>query len=93
MQIYRSTPFKVVENLKITICLFPKALGNVYAAFELEPDAKFKAIELPTEYNNVHIPKEIAIPTQSSTLQSIHKNREHSDLNEIPTDITDQTTG
>jgi hypothetical protein len=25
-----------------------KALGNVYAAFELEPDAKFEAVELPT---------------------------------------------
>ena len=71
----------------------PKALGNVYAAFELEPDAKFRAIELPTEYNNVHIPKDIAIPTQSSTLQSNHRNRERSDLNENPTESSDQQTG
>ena len=68
-----------------------KALGNVYAAFELEPDAKFEAVELQiTEYNNMHIPKGIASHVQ---LHSIHRNQESSDLSEQQSNATDRQRG
>ena len=65
----------------------------MYAAFELEPDAKFEAVELPTEYTNMRIPKEIAIHTQSSTLHSNHRNQESSDLNEQQFNVKDRLAG
>ena len=61
----------------------------MYAAFELEPDAKFEAVELPTEYNNMRIPKEISIHTEASKLHSTH--RESSDEQQI--NVKDRLSG
>ena len=59
------------EVIEIHYRRFFQALGNVYAAFELESDARFEAVELPTSENhhNVQISNEISGSSFSSPLQ------------------------
>ena len=56
--------------------IFLKALGTIYAGFELEPDAKFEAVELPKAHDNGPNPNEILTSQHepSSTIQ--HFSRE-----------------